>query len=51
MPRYYVENSHKAIAPKEIFMQGQEELAGRSLGHISTSGGKVILAVASSLTD
>jgi site-specific DNA recombinase len=38
VPQYYVENSHEAIIPREIFMQVQEELARRSRGHIATSG-------------
>lgn len=37
VPQYYVENSHEAIIPKEIFMQVQEELIRRSTGHISSS--------------
>lgn len=37
VPQYYVENSHEAIIPKEIFMQVQEELVRRSTGHISSS--------------
>ena len=40
VPQYYVENSHEAIIPREIFMQVQEELVRRSRGHISTSGKK-----------
>ncbi|MDR5586050.1 recombinase family protein [Clostridium aquiflavi] len=40
VPQYYVENSHEAIIPKEIFMQVQEELIRRSTGHISSSGKK-----------
>lgn len=38
VPQYYVENSHEAIIPREIFMQVQEELIRRSRGHIATSG-------------
>ncbi len=38
VPQYYVENSHEAIIPREIFMQVQEELVRRSKGHIATSG-------------
>ena len=38
VPQYYVENSHEAIIPREIFMQVQEELVRRSRGHIATSG-------------
>lgn len=30
VPQYYVENSHEAIIPKEIFMRVQEELARRA---------------------
>ena len=31
VPQYYVENSHEAIIPREIFMQAQEELVRRRL--------------------
>lgn len=31
MPQYYVEDSHPAIIPKEIFMQVQEEIARRGM--------------------
>lgn len=30
VPQYYVENSHEAIIPREIYMQVQEELARRA---------------------
>jgi hypothetical protein len=30
VPQYYVENSHQAIIPKELFLQAQEELHRRS---------------------
>ena len=30
VPQYYVENSHEAIIPKELFLQAQEELHRRS---------------------
>lgn len=40
MSQYYVENSHEAIIPREIFMQVQEELIRRSTRHIGTSGKK-----------
>lgn len=33
VPQYYVENSHEAIIPREIFMQVQEELVRRRLVH------------------
>lgn len=33
MPQYYVENNHKAIIPKDIFMQVQEEMARRANLH------------------
>jgi site-specific DNA recombinase len=33
VPQYYVENSHEAIIPHEIFMQVQEELVRRRLVH------------------
>lgn len=29
-PQYYVENSHEAIIPKEIFMRIQEEMGRRA---------------------
>jgi len=31
VPQYYVENSHEAIIPREIFMQVQEELVRQRL--------------------
>lgn len=40
MPQYYVENSHKAIIPREIFMQVQEELARRRCVHTTQNGKK-----------
>ncbi|OQA65967.1 MAG: Recombinase [Firmicutes bacterium ADurb.Bin262] len=40
VPQYYVENSHEAIIPKEIFMQVQEELIRRRIVHTSPSGKK-----------
>ncbi|MDD3724253.1 MAG: recombinase family protein, partial [Bacteroidales bacterium] len=40
VPQYYVENSHEAIIPREIFMRVQEELARRRLVHTSPSGKK-----------
>ena len=40
MPQYYVENSHEAIIPREIFMQVQEELIRRRCVHLSQSGKK-----------
>jgi len=33
VPQYYVENSHEAIIPREIFMQVQEELIRRRIVH------------------
>ena len=30
VPQYYIENSHEAIIPKELFLQAQEELHRRS---------------------
>ncbi len=38
VPQYYVENSHEAIIPREIFMQVQEELVRRRLIHKSPNG-------------
>jgi len=40
MPQYYVENSHEAIIPREIFMQVQEELIRRRCVHLSQNGKK-----------
>ena len=31
VPQYYVENSHEAIIPRELFMQVQEEMSRRSM--------------------
>lgn len=38
VPQYYVENSHEAIIPREIFMQVQEELVRRRIIHTSPNG-------------
>lgn len=38
VPQYYVENSHEAIIPREIFMQVQEELIRRRVVHTSPNG-------------
>lgn len=38
IPQYYVENSHEAIIPREIFMQVQEELIRRRIAHTSPNG-------------
>jgi len=38
VPQYYVENSHEAIIPREIFMQVQEELIRRRIIHTSPNG-------------
>ncbi len=38
VPQYYVENSHEAIIPREIFMQVQEELVRRRCVHTSKNG-------------
>ncbi len=35
LPQYYVEDKHKAIIPKEIFMMVQEELVRRRIVHTS----------------
>lgn len=40
VPQYYVENSHEAIIPREIFMQVQEELIRRRCVHLSKNGKK-----------
>jgi site-specific DNA recombinase len=40
MPQYYVENSHEAIIPREIYMQVQEELVRRHCVYTSESGKK-----------
>ena len=37
-PQYYVENSHEAIIPREIFMQVQEEMQRRA--NLETGTGK-----------
>jgi site-specific DNA recombinase len=38
VPQFYVENSHEAIIPREIFMQVQEELIRRRIVHTSPNG-------------
>lgn len=38
VPQYYVEGSHEAIIPREIFMQVQEELIRRRIVHTSPNG-------------
>lgn len=38
MPQYYVENSHEAIIPREIFMQVQEEMVRRRNIHKGKPG-------------
>lgn len=38
VPQYYVENSHEAIIPREIFMQVQKELVRRRIIHTSPNG-------------
>ncbi len=38
VPQYYVENSHEAIIPREIYMQVQEELVRRRIVHTSPNG-------------
>ena len=40
VPQYYVENSHEAIVPREIFMRAQEELVRRRCVHLSKNGKK-----------
>ena len=44
VPQYYVENSHEAIIPREIFMQAQEELVRRRLVHKSPNGKKRVFS-------
>jgi site-specific DNA recombinase len=44
VPQYYVENSHEAIIPKEIFMQVQEKLVRRRVVHTSPNGKNVFSA-------
>lgn len=38
VPQYYVEGSHEAIIPREVFMQVQEELVRRRIVHTSPNG-------------
>ena len=40
LPQYYVEGDHKAIIPKELFMQVQAELVRRRVVHVSPTGKK-----------
>jgi len=40
VPQYYVENSHEAIIPREIFMLAQEEQIQRRIVHKSPNGKK-----------
>ncbi|MEA4940793.1 MAG: recombinase family protein [Christensenella sp.] len=40
VPQYYVENSHEAIIPRDIYMQVQEELIRRRCVHTSQNGKK-----------
>ena len=42
LPQYYVEDDHKAIIPKEIFMQVQAELVRRRKVHTGPNGQKRI---------
>jgi len=42
VPQYYVENSHEAIIPRELYMQVQEELVRRANLHTGKNGGKRI---------
>lgn len=42
VPKYYVENSHEAIIPKDIFLKVQEEIARRSNLTNGTTKGKRI---------
>lgn len=40
VPQYYVENSHEAIIPRDIYMKVQEELIRRRCVHTSQNGKK-----------
>lgn len=40
VPQYYVENSHEAIIPRELYMQVQEEMVSRANLHTGKSGKK-----------
>ena len=40
VPQYYVEGDHKAIIPKDIYLQVQEELVRRRVGKTSANGKK-----------
>jgi site-specific DNA recombinase len=40
VPQYYVENSHEAIIPRELFMQVQEEFARRANLHTGKDSNK-----------
>lgn len=40
VPQYYVENSHEAIIPKNIYMRVQEELVRRRVIKVSANGKK-----------
>jgi DNA invertase Pin-like site-specific DNA recombinase len=42
VPQYYVENSHEAIIPKELFLQAQEELHRRNNIYTGTDKNKRI---------
>nr|WP_206762670.1 recombinase family protein [Mobilitalea sibirica] len=42
LPQYYVENSHEAIIPKELFLQAQEELYRRNNIYTGTDKNKRI---------
>lgn len=40
VPQYYVENSHEAIIPRELYMQVQDELVRRANLHTGKNGSK-----------
>lgn len=40
VPQYYVENSHEAIIPRELYMQVQEEMVRRANLHTGKGGKK-----------
>lgn len=40
VPQYYVENSHEAIIPRDLYMQVQEEIARRANLRTGKNGGK-----------
>jgi site-specific DNA recombinase len=49
VPQYYVENSHEAIIPRDIYMQAQEELARRANLHTGRDSNKRLYSAKHSL--